>query len=537
MSQTVITKAFVEWKSQQANDNQPVVLDAFIFAFVPDLDINKPIDATETLPDDSQIVYRQPVSKVGVVNDNSVVYSVTIGADIGDFEFNWIGLINETTATLAAIVHAPTQRKIKNADGQQGNVLTRSVLMEYQGAKAGTQISIPVESWQIDFTVRLAGMDEEARLANVDIYGAGAFFDTGFLVAKTGSQFYVTQGVAYIGGIRVALKKNQYIGIPKKPAYVRAEITYIGTVTGKYEPNIEFKILPENQFNEAVRIGTYVFRIADISKDGVITDLRPKHSLSEQQSDKDYLRKDDNLAALKDKAKSRTNLELGKLAVEDTVTAGEIIGLTGYEYPVGAPIPWPSDQTPAGTALMVGQKFDKTVYPLLANAYPSGVIPDLRGQVIKGTPVGGRKALSFEMDAIKSHGHDASADNTDLGRKTTSWFDYGSKVSTGFDYGSKTTDVQGWHDHLGGVAAPGGKWGDFRTGTDNTGWYEKNRTSWEGSHAHSVFIGGHDHWTNIGGHNHYIDMGVHSHTIRIAPSGQAENTVKNIAFNFIVRLA
>ncbi|KQN46875.1 hypothetical protein ASE93_12245 [Serratia sp. Leaf50] len=217
--------------------------------------------------------------------------------------------------------------------------------------------------------------------------------------------------------------------------------------------------------------------------------------------------------------------------------AADVIGLLGSEYPIGAPIPWPSDVAPAGMALMVGQQFNKTAYPHLAIAYPSGVIPDMRSQVIKGTPVGGRKALSFEMDAIKSHGHNASADNTDLGRKTTSWFDYGSKVSTGFDHGSKTTDVQGWHDHLGGVAAPGGKWGDFRTGTDNTGWYEKNRTSWEGSHAHSVFIGGHDHWTNIGGHNHYIDMGVHSHTIRISPSGQAENTVKNIAFNYIVRLA
>ncbi|EIH7410586.1 phage tail protein, partial [Escherichia coli] len=44
-------------------------------------------------------------------------------------------------------------------------------------------------------------------------------------------------------------------------------------------------------------------------------------------------------------------------------------------YPVGAPIPWPSDTVPSGYALMQGQTFDKSAYPKLAVAYPSGVIP------------------------------------------------------------------------------------------------------------------------------------------------------------------
>ncbi|ENP7436954.1 tail fiber protein, partial [Escherichia coli] len=48
-------------------------------------------------------------------------------------------------------------------------------------------------------------------------------------------------------------------------------------------------------------------------------------------------------------------------------------------YPVGAPIPWPSDTVPSGYALMQGQTFDKSAYPKLAAAYPSGVIPDMRG--------------------------------------------------------------------------------------------------------------------------------------------------------------
>ncbi|MDT0830197.1 phage tail protein [Escherichia coli] len=95
-------------------------------------------------------------------------------------------------------------------------------------------------------------------------------------------------------------------------------------------------------------------------------------------------------------------------------------------YPPGAPIPWPSDTVPSGYALMQGQTFDKSAYPKLAAAYPSGVIPDMRGWTIKGKPANGRAVLSQEQDGIKSHTHSASASSTDLGTKTTSSFDYSS---------------------------------------------------------------------------------------------------------------
>ncbi|ENL0700554.1 tail fiber protein, partial [Escherichia coli] len=106
-------------------------------------------------------------------------------------------------------------------------------------------------------------------------------------------------------------------------------------------------------------------------------------------------------------------------------------------YPVGAPIPWPSDTVPSGYALMQGQTFDKSAYPKLAAAYPSGVIPDMRGWTIKGKPGSGRAVLSQEQDGIKSHTHSASASSTDLGTKTTSSFDYGTKTTSSFDYGTK----------------------------------------------------------------------------------------------------
>ncbi|END8071021.1 tail fiber protein, partial [Escherichia coli] len=153
-------------------------------------------------------------------------------------------------------------------------------------------------------------------------------------------------------------------------------------------------------------------------------------------------------------------------------------------YPVGAPIPWPSDTVPSGYALMQGQTFDKSAYPKLAAAYPSGVIPDMRGWTIKGKPGSGRAVLSQEQDGIKSHTHSASASSTDLGTKTTSSFDYGTKTTSSFDYGTKTTNSAGNHSHnipVGHTGAGNGVSAGFNaalgTGT----------TSSAGGHAHNVY--------------------------------------------------
>ncbi|ELJ0916283.1 tail fiber protein [Escherichia coli] len=203
-------------------------------------------------------------------------------------------------------------------------------------------------------------------------------------------------------------------------------------------------------------------------------------------------------------------------------------------YPVGAPIPWPSDTVPSGYALMQGQTFDKSAYPKLAAAYPSGVIPDMRGWTIKGKPGSGRAVLSQEQDGIKSHTHSASASSTDLGTKTTSSFDYGTKTTSSFDYGTKTTNSAGNHSHnipVGHTGAGNGVSAGFNaalgTGT----------TSSAGGHAHNVHIGAHNHTIGIGAHAHSVIIGPHGHTITVNATGNAENTVKNIAFNYIVRLA
>ncbi|EOU1165725.1 phage tail protein [Salmonella enterica] len=185
-------------------------------------------------------------------------------------------------------------------------------------------------------------------------------------------------------------------------------------------------------------------------------------------------------------------------------------------HPVGAAIAWPSDVLPdGGYAFMYGQSFDKSAYPLLAIAYPSGVIPDMRGWTIKGKPISGRAVLSQEMDGNKSHSHTARAQDTDLGTKSTS----------SFDYGTKSTNTTGNHTHQFG-------------GYINSYWGDSNHTSFQpGGGAWTQAAGDHAHTVYIGGHEHTMYIGPHGHVVIVDADGNAETTVKNIAFNYIVRLA
>lgn len=252
-------------------------------------------------------------------------------------------------------------------------------------------------------------------------------------------------------------------------------------------------------------------------------------------------------------------------------------------YPIGAPIPWPTDTPPEGYAIMEGQTFDADLYPKLAAVYPSGTLPDMRGQTIKGKP-SGRAVLSTEEDGVKSHSHSASASSTDLGTKTTSSFDYGSKTTSSFDYGTKTSNTTGNHNHtVSGNTSAAGNHQHSQTGprgpsnrptgifpngatlisgsqvvgfglsngvVPGTSQYiaksstEGNHThSWSGTtsatgnHAHTVGIGAHTHSVGIGAHSHTVAIGSHGHTITVNATGNTENTVKNVAFNYIVRLA
>lgn len=256
----------------------------------------------------------------------------------------------------------------------------------------------------------------------------------------------------------------------------------------------------------------------------------------------------------------------GQVVTANRFMTTDGVNLAETGVPVGVPLPWPTDIAPDGYAIMAGQAFDKAAYPKLAAAYPSGVLPDMRGQTIKGKPASGRNVLSTEADGVKSHNHGASSNSVDLGTKTTS----------GFDYGTKTSSTAGSHGHgISGSVASGGAHQHASSGpritaevtddlfangytseslntygkltsstyTKTTAATKLAKTSNDGAHSHTMSgasisaAGDHAHTVGIGSHSHTVGLGSHSHTITVNSTGNTENTVKNVAFNYIVRLA
>lgn len=86
------------------------------------------------------------------------------------------------------------------------------------------------------------------------------------------------------------------------------------------------------------------------------------------------------------------------------------------ELPVGIPQAWPLDTPPSGWLILNGASFDVAQYPKLALAFPSGVLPDMRGKFIRGwdngagidpndgqTNTGNARALlSSQSDALQN---------------------------------------------------------------------------------------------------------------------------------------
>ncbi|EDU59859.1 histidine kinase [Providencia stuartii] len=109
------------------------------------------------------------------------------------------------------------------------------------------------------------------------------------------------------------------------------------------------------------------------------------------------------------------------------------------DCPVGAPIPWPQATAPSGYLICNGQAFNKTTYPLLTKAYPSGKLPDLRGEFIRGLDAGrnidnGRVVLSFQRCATEHHKHISG-----WGEASNANAIFGKTVKNGY-VGSASTD-------------------------------------------------------------------------------------------------
>ena len=156
----VITIAGEQLIARKQQAKQPLVIREFVLAHVPNLDPLIPPRRDQSLPTSRQIVFRSKPTRSACVNGNEVVYSLILDNTVGNFQFNWLGLVSEEGVLISAN-HMVVQSKRKNNErtSEEGNNLTRNFLLKFSGAQAITQITVTPETWQFNYEAKLDDMD------------------------------------------------------------------------------------------------------------------------------------------------------------------------------------------------------------------------------------------------------------------------------------------------------------------------------------------------------------------------------------------
>jgi hypothetical protein len=245
----------------------------FVLANVPDLGA-EPADRITVMPDSSLIVDTLPFTKRGYVNPNQVVYSLVMGSNLGDYDFNWIGLVDED-GVLVVVSHVPSIQKRKSVGGVPGNTITRNFLIEYTGIQNITATTVPVETWQIDFSDRLNGIDERERLANLDVYGHEGFLDDGWKVTGSAGAYSVAAGIGYVGGIRAKNVTPHEVITSTFPNEIWLNVSLQGDISDM-SAVAEFVIDtgPFADYVDGNDVAHYLTKIADIDAAGEVNDGR-----------------------------------------------------------------------------------------------------------------------------------------------------------------------------------------------------------------------------------------------------------------------
>ncbi|MGL5421902.1 MAG: phage tail protein [Serratia fonticola] len=599
MSQTAITKAFEAWLVDKTVNGEPARPDKMIFAFISGQDENAEIDRNEGMPSEGQIRHTADITQFGALNENAVVYSVVLDTTVGNWNYNWVGLVDSATGTVLMIVHLAEQQKIKTENGQQGNSLIRNLAMEFDGAAAASQINVTPETWMIDFSARLQSMDESRRLANVDYYGDAAFRADGFKVTVADATATITAGLGYVGGLRAIMTHNQALALAGKTG-VWVDICWQGTVTGAWANSVTLRAadaLVDYVDNAGYR--HFVTRIAHVNGTNV-TDERKPFPLDDLRQDVEDLD-----VYSKGEADARFLLKIG-----DTATGK--LGAPYFQANGNSGNGWPEGAGAYLDQLNTRAPFFQPNFDWEGQAGIATYVPLTKGRATrkgKGWPT----AVSFGyllpkedksaqpvIHVISDAAESTWVFDTDNGRIY-------SKAGT-FALQSETTPVgvpMPWPGNVAplghalfvgqafdkvanpqlAVVYPSGVLPDMRGrtilgnpvgraplsladgevkyhghtgevgGTDlgskettANGYFKpkvrayRSNTALDGGDSERFSFTAHNEFADHGlvedtpAHTHWVTLGWHGHSLRIDAFGAAKNTVDNIAFNYIVRL-
>ncbi|KJF83555.1 phage tail-collar fiber domain-containing protein [Photobacterium angustum] len=446
MAQAVIPFSFESYLQKKLAAGEAVTLNKIVLANIPDLDISQPIPRNTGLPESQYIVHEQVVDQVGKVNTNALAYSIVMDTQVGDFTFNAMYLIDkDDRASVGMIVwKLPEDKTATNAQaGTTGNSLVKSMLMEYDGAAQAAAITVDAATWQIDYSARLIGMDEDLRKQALDIYGHDAFIDDGFSVSKATNtdEYHVHVGLGYIGGLRAELSQQQVLTIANKPMSIYAVVSRQGSVLGAWQNTVAIRTseIPLSD-HETDGVQYYVAKIADINSDGSVVDIRTPSPADAAQGlpynpNRVYFPYDTCTTIVNGKRmvwECYHNQPIKNKTPDDPKHRHD--GWTDNSKPfywipkmggrIGMPFYWLSEEAPEEAVMEIGADLPVAVYWRLAECYPhlikGNVINtgDVRGVFIRNLDLSRRldnkrQLNSYQDDEFKSHNHTISENATD----------------------------------------------------------------------------------------------------------------------------
>ena len=290
----VITLAGEALIASYLADPESVVLnvDQMIFAHIPGLDYEQVPDRAQGLPVAGNIKATLPITQKGKVNNNLVVYSTVMPSDLGTWLFNWMGLYSSADNTLVAVAYVPEQEKRATVAELLGNVLTKNIAMEFNGASAVTGITINAESWQTDYTDRLRDMDDIQRQAMLTVFGRATYQQQAFRIKYSGGQYFLNSGSAVAGGLNISLDSDLSIVPGTLPKAIWLDVSQQTTMAGienvfsvvSNDGSLLNDYIDSGMQHHMIRLGTINSSASIVDERGVIVDSLSRMSMATETS-------------------------------------------------------------------------------------------------------------------------------------------------------------------------------------------------------------------------------------------------------------
>ena len=299
--------------AQKQAANLQLTVARFVLANVPGLNVSGPVNRAGVKPPAAQIVYTANITQQGYVNPNQVVYSLLMGTDIGDFDWNWIGM-ETSDDVLLSVAYVPLQQKRKNVlPDQIGNNVTRNFLVVFDGAQQLTGIKIDASTWQFDYTARMKGIDERERISNRDMFGRACFFGAGLQLQKVGAAYQLNPGVAYVDGVRLQLDAVLPVTVPAVPSKAWLDVVLqreLSDVVASFK--VVFGQDANVDYTDCASARHYLVPLADITGTSSLVDLRPVEAIDSELV-KYFAARVGDYPALRARATTKGDVGLGNL--------------------------------------------------------------------------------------------------------------------------------------------------------------------------------------------------------------------------------